>query len=491
MMAHLASTRLVWFILAASVLQQSLGHLNGDVSWLITVCERLLDGGTAYVDVLETNPPASWLIYMPAVSLAQLIAVAPEPIVAASIFAFGVLSLHLCSKLVALPPTERQLFLNALAALIFFMPGFSFAEREHVAVMAALPILCLWSLPSHQRVDIALRLATAVLASLTIIIKPHFALVIGLPLLWRAVVLRRWLLLVSREPLVIAACVLAYVALVIWRYRDLFDALPMLLETYVPIRAPIQDVLTSGWFVTHLCLAVLVLLHAMRRRLPLLVWQLFWGSLGFQFAYLMQMKGWTNHGLPGVTLVAASAFLLILPHLTRMVAGEQSAALRRVVLMGVMPAGLFIMLLFGATLQFGGFEPYPGLSQAVRAAHPKPTIMSLTSALDVGHPVTRAVGARWVGRAHSSWMAIYARILIYKTAPEPQLRQRLEAYIERDIAIFVEDVTDAKPDLILIDDDGYTEELMIHPKIRAVMQPYEPIGHASGITIWGRSRARA
>ena len=50
---------------------------------------------------------------------------------------------------------------------------------------------------------------------------------------------------------------------------------------------------------------------------------------------------------------------------------------------------------------------------------------------------------------------------------------------------------DAKPDLILIDDDGYTEELMIHPKIRAVMQPYEPIGHASGITIWGRSRARA
>ena len=117
--------------------------------------------------------------------------------------------------------------------------------------------------------------------------------------------------------------------------------------------------------------------------------------------------------------------------------------------------------------------------------------MSLTSALDVGHPVTRAVGARWVGRAHSSWMAIYARILIYKTAPEPQLRQRLEAYIERDIAIFVEDVTDAKPDLILIDDDGYTEELMIHPKIRAVMQPYEPIGHASGITIWGRSRARA
>ncbi len=87
-------------------------------------------------------------------------------------------------------------------------------------------------------------------------------------------------------------------------------------------------------------------------------------------------------------------------------------------------------------------------------------------------------------------MAIYVRILLYKSAPDPALRQRLEAYMEHDISIFAEDVLRAQPDLILVDDDGYTEELMLHPKVRAVMQPYEPVGYASGITIWGRSDVR-
>lgn len=490
MRLHLTSVHLPWFILAASLSQQSLGDLNGDVSWLITVCERLLEGGTAYVDVLETNPPAAWLIYMPAVWVGRVIGVAPEPVVAASIFALGLTVCHLCKRLAPLEGEERQLFVNAIAALIIFMPGFSFAEREHVAVMAALPVLCLWSLPADKKIALTLRVAAAMLASLTIIIKPHFALVIGLPLLWRAFRLRRWMQLFLLEPLLIATCVLAYVALVILHYPALFDVLPSLIETYVPIRAPLRDMLTSGWFLAHLALMALVLWRVTQAALPMLAWQLLWGSIGFQIAYLIQMKGWTNHGLPGVTLAAASGFMLALSPLMRFVRGDDSDVTRRIVLMGVMPVGLGLLLLFGATMQFSSFEPHVGLRQAIRAAHPSPKIVSLTGALDVGHPVTRAVGGRWVARPHSTWMAIYVRILLYKSAPDPALRQRLEAYMERDISIFAEDVLRAQPDLILVDDDGYTEELMLHPKVRAVMQPYEPVGYASGITIWGRSDVR-
>ena len=490
-MKQLSSPLALWVILAASVLQQMLGHLNGDVSWLITACERLLEGGIAYVDVLETNPPAAWLIYMPAVWLARLWGVAPEAVVAGAMFLFGLVVLHLCKALLPFDGEKCQVFLNGLAALIFFMPGFSFAEREHVAVMAALPIICLWSLPSSSKITWSLRFVSACPAALTIIIKPHFALVIGLPLLWRAFVMRRWHMLFGFEPLLIAALVLCYVAFIIFRYPAFFDVMPALVETYVPIRAPLKEVLTGGWFLAHLGLAALILWSLWRKSVPLLVVQLLLGSFGFQIAYLLQMKGWTNHGLPGVTLVAASALVVALPYWERWRALDSDEIAKRVVTMGVLPVGFYLMILFGAGLQFTGFEPHEGLARAIRQIHPQaPRLMSLTGALDVGHPATRAAGGKWVARPHSTWMAVYARILLYLHAREAAHRARLLAYIERDVAIFVEDVERQRPDLILIDEDGYTEELMLHPAIRAVLQPYEPRGYAAGITIWGRSDQR-
>ena len=68
--------------LAAIGLQLHFGLL-GDVSWLITVDEKWLDGETPYLDFIEINPPASLMLYWPAVALARLIGVAPEFTVAA------------------------------------------------------------------------------------------------------------------------------------------------------------------------------------------------------------------------------------------------------------------------------------------------------------------------------------------------------------------------------------------------------------------------
>ena len=57
-----------------------------DVSWLITLSEKVLDGTRLYVDLIEVNPPASVLLYLPAVALARLIGVAPEIVVNTLVF---------------------------------------------------------------------------------------------------------------------------------------------------------------------------------------------------------------------------------------------------------------------------------------------------------------------------------------------------------------------------------------------------------------------
>ena len=73
-------------LVAFAILQQSLGHHNADNSWLFTVCEKLLDGAQPYVDVIETNPPASFMIYMPAVLLARMIGLPIEFVASVCVF---------------------------------------------------------------------------------------------------------------------------------------------------------------------------------------------------------------------------------------------------------------------------------------------------------------------------------------------------------------------------------------------------------------------
>ena len=68
----------------------ALRHLlaaNTDVSWLLTVAERVLDGQRLYVDVIETNPPMAVLIYMPGVVIARALGLPAELVTDALVFA--------------------------------------------------------------------------------------------------------------------------------------------------------------------------------------------------------------------------------------------------------------------------------------------------------------------------------------------------------------------------------------------------------------------
>lgn len=69
--AFLNSWALSALIVALAIAQQAAGHLNGDDSWFILFAERVANGARAYVDISDPNPPAGFLIYMPAVLLAR------------------------------------------------------------------------------------------------------------------------------------------------------------------------------------------------------------------------------------------------------------------------------------------------------------------------------------------------------------------------------------------------------------------------------------
>ena len=71
---------------------------NTDVSWIIVMCETVLDGQRLYTDIIETNPPATVWLYLPFVAFARAVHLSAEFVIDASIFVFAFLVMSVCER---------------------------------------------------------------------------------------------------------------------------------------------------------------------------------------------------------------------------------------------------------------------------------------------------------------------------------------------------------------------------------------------------------
>ena len=88
-----------WLALAAlfvvAVILRHVLPANADVSWLLTVAERVWDGQRLYVDVIETNPPMAVMVYIPGIAIARAVGLPAEMVIDGLVFAaiFGSLAI--------------------------------------------------------------------------------------------------------------------------------------------------------------------------------------------------------------------------------------------------------------------------------------------------------------------------------------------------------------------------------------------------------------
>src|SRR5882724_9306383 len=84
-------TRLLWpwalivLVFVLAILLRQMVPLNTDVSWLLTVGERVLDGKRLYLDIVEINPPMAVLAYLPGIALARALGLNPKVVIDAQI----------------------------------------------------------------------------------------------------------------------------------------------------------------------------------------------------------------------------------------------------------------------------------------------------------------------------------------------------------------------------------------------------------------------
>lgn len=486
-MATLAQPRLNWSapqvrpalligLVAAAVaafVQSFLVPVDCDVSWLITVNEKILAGQRAYIDFVEVNPPASIWLYTPAVWLSEQLRLRAEAVVVAAFIGLALLSsaftLGISARL-RRPPNPIVLA-GILAFVGLVLPLGTFAQREHAALLFAAPALAALAVLSERgRLSLACRVAAGIAAGLVMAIKPHFALAMAPGFAW-AVWKSRSLRPIVPVAAAAAAVVAAYAAAIVVFTPAYLKLVPLFAELYAPLHEQWLTLLRGPVVIVPLAIYALAFVLRPPRIGPLAAMFLT-GSVGFALAGLVQARGYLNHALPGMALGFAGLALLTT---------EQGvdAARRRFVL--VTGAALACLELYA----MGSIQPIPGLAEAVaRAAPPRPSVITLGSELRTGHPLVRNVEGHWAGSRAALFIAAGAHA---RLASEGKHRDpRLQRWYRADIESFADDVRRERPDVVLVDADPGLAWLRNEPQIRTAMAAYRPRARAEEVEVWVR-----
>jgi hypothetical protein len=501
-----------------AILLQARYGLLGDVSWLITLDEKWLDGATPYRDFIEINPPASLLLYWPAVALARFLGVWPEFTVAA--FGFLSIAASLTLSLVILRRAgliERlgPVALGVALVTLAILPGQSFDERDQLAALYGLPLVALAAARAARApIDGSLALLAGLGAGAMAAIKPPYALVAiaVIPYLVKRIGLRA--ALGALEFYAAAAVGLAYLALAARffpRYVD--DILPIGMALYAPIREPLAALIGAPGTLLVLILGAAATQLAPRTDGEPLVTVPALAALGALAAFLVQGKGWLYQAYPALAfmmLAAGLALDLSRPAPRRIAIGALAAlaaafatlALGRWPLPIVFAAaggaaalslalerrapareGKTLLTQMGVAAAIGvacalfamdGVRT-PALARALASLGPHPSVAAISESLAFSHPMARSVGAVWVQRTPSLWMTSAARRLIDEHPGDAALAARLQPYIDRDRDWLVEDIRRNRPDAILVGrlDSRFHQWAWSDPVITAARADYQ------------------
>jgi hypothetical protein len=511
-----------WLALAAGlavlgVVPQLLARPIPDVSWLLYMAGRILDGATPYVDVVEVNPPLIVWLNLPIAALGRALTLPPVLVYRIAVIGCAGVSLLLCARaLRRLPGTEwKPLGAVVLLLLVFVeltMPRADFGEREHLLVLLAAPYV----LGVIGRVrGLTLRapemLLVGLLAGIGVALKPYFvALPVALEcyLALRKRSVRVWL---RPEPLVIllfGATYLLAVLTLVPQYLRLSAMMGGLYASF--LRGPLwlTGLLGEG---APLCLFALLTFAVLRRRASHPeVWDVLAVTVaGLFLSALVQGKGWRYHFYPamsfGVVLLGV-IWLNSRRPLVRLAEQVYAAA------SGAAVATVLVLTAVSSLQQtlnpddprYDADPNYAELRQLIRRESPGGSVLVLSSNMASAFPLVPSTGARWTSRFPSVWLlpALYMdelradRPLSFRPRSAMGLAER---YLNEAVS---EDLKRLRPDLLVVLRAGpdrremgirrldYLSYFSREPEVAAVLSEYTWLADVDEYRVYRRGGMR-
>jgi hypothetical protein len=477
---------LIVLVFAAAVLMRQLVPLNTDVSWLLVVGERMLDGQRLYRDIIEINPPMAAFAYLPGVALARLLGVHARHVIDAQLLLLAAGSLFATWRILLLSPALGQarwsLFAVWAVAVLTILPMNVFAQREHIATLTFLPALAAYALRGNrEKLALWVIVIAGVGAGITLAFKPFFAVPAAICIVWSARRSRSWLTLFAPEN-IIAGVLVSSVSLGTYVFYPEYFTItyPLVRDTYLSWSMPASVVmLNDATLIFAIAVAVVVLTRRQRTQDALLVAALL-AATGFMISFFLQRRGWAYHSYPMVALaILAMGYVL-------MVQRDTESRPRRpgLAAMPILAATfLFGSLWFNTTVHVGPIE------QALAGLKPHPRVLVLSGEAAIGHPLVRDLGGTWVSRQENLWIREFVRLTREKTSVDAATDARLNADLALERKWLIEDFKKLPPDIVLIDDlrDRWSDWARADAELAQLLKPYSSVGSVDGIEILSRT----
>ena len=462
--------------------------INCDVAWGLTMSEKLLDGQRLYIDILETKPPMTVWLHIPAVALGRATGLSADSLQVMLTFLFLVGCLGMSWRVLAQARMGRLAAAFTLAgAVALTLPWLAtVSEREHWALIALTPIMAIQiSDCAHRDTSARLRVIAGVLAGLAVAIKPVFALCVLAPAIYAVWRTRSVQSLFRKEYWVAAGVSLGYLAVIYWGYPDYrTHMLPGLLDTYFRVRVPLISLASPDLILSLLAIAAFCAARGRRILGSPAEMILLLTGFGFLCAYVLQGKGFLNHAAPVCSLVLMAILLsgLLKPSRVlriRSLSSRHAATLATI----IMVAGVALLELRVATDR----NLYPSMAfvEPIRQLSPTPRILAVSGDLKAGHPLAREVHGQWVGSTSSQWLAASAALLGQAPDASPATRTRMLQWIRSDLDRLTSDVVRNRPDVIIFDDSLFSEGALarLAPKLAHALSAYERAGQSGSLRL--------
>jgi hypothetical protein len=486
-----ARTALAWLlplaVAAAAVAWQMRLGANSDVSWLLMVADHLADGRR---DFIEFNPPGAVLTYLPAIWLARLTGLSPEAACVLVVMAVAAASLALVGCALGRGFAHRHnapLLATVAAVILLVLPAYAFGQKEHFGAMLLLPLVAVVA----ARLDGAppppwLSICAGIAGGLCIVVKPHFALDVGVLVAISAAHQRSWRSLICVENLAAAAVLVVYGAVLWLDFPNYFaETAPMMAAAYVGDRLDWKTLLFAPVSILWASIVALTLVAGGLRRHGALSGILLAMSAVSYGLFLLQGKGWAYQSYPAISfgLLALTAEL-----------GGAEAPIAQWLMIGRAGAGVAALAMFGvAELWFDTTRPRDtaAIAAAIENIAPHPTIAAITADLSVGFPLTEMVHGRWAQRTPSLLIAASVRRRKLGANLDPEMLARIEPYEILDRDRLRDDIRTNRPDILLVEDKAsepfdWLAWARRDPQFAAALDGYALVRQIDDVQIWRR-----
>ncbi len=439
------------------------GYLNHDAAWYLHMVGVMLDGGTIYRDVIDTNPPLIVYLTTPPVWLGRVTGVSDVALFKMYVFGGAILSLATAGVLarrIWTPPAVAGPLITAVAVFLAlpFAKG-DFGQREHLAVLMVLPYVfaaAAWMAGRPLRAPAGA--AMGLVGGLGFAMKPHFALA------WLA--LEAWLAFAAprrrswRRPelLAAAAALVAYALVVLFLVPQYLALADVARQVYgglnsspaVLLRLPDARLWGAG--------VVLLLLIRLPRESRALAVGFFAAATGFVLAAVLQLKGWQYHLYPGRVFLLLFFVVFVMEALR---AAPGLGALFRGGVRSVAAVVVALMLVSCVRYVIEATRPVsPDLVMPLRevverhAPRGPLAVLSMRTIIYPAFPVVNYTRAAWSMRHNSLWFlpGLYADV-VEGSRPETDFR-RPEAMGAIERAFFDQIVSDLcanPPELLVVE----------------------------------------